>query len=461
MRHIAILLLLGWLAHAVTSFRPSEGEASGFAAIALSFGALMLAALFSGRLAAKVRLPKIVAYILAGVAVGPSGLGLIPEATVGRLGLVNGVAVCLIALTAGGELNLRRMRPLLGVIARISGIAVLGTCGLLIACLIVASSFLPFLQGYEGAALVLVAASIGITLTAQSPAVVMAMISETRADGPVSRVILGTVVIADLMIIVLFGVASSVLQLETGGGGDAGAASLSIAWELFGSMAVGVAVGGVLALHQRFVKRDAALFVLLTCAVVSEVGRRVHLDPLIVMLAAGMVLENLTKAGASALLHELEPAGLPVFLVFFALAGASLHVDALTTLGIPALIVALVRASGFWAGANLATRGAEEPVRRYAFAGLLPQAGLALALAILLRRILPHEGEAAATFVFAVIAINELTMPLVLRHALLAAGEGGKRPEAGHDAEHAPKPSAPPADPALAMADGPPVAPDA
>lgn len=432
MRHLAILLLLGWLVHAVTSFRPHAGEASDFAGVALAFGALMLAALFLGRIASKVRLPKIVAYILAGVAAGPHALGLISEATVSKLGLVNGIAVCLIALTAGSELNLRRMRPLLRVIARLTGFAVLGTWILLTLVLFAASSLLSeFLGHYDGLALLAVCATIGVALTAQSPAVVMALLSETRAEGPVSSVMLGVVVIADLVVIVLFGVSSAVVQIQLGGDADAGRAILGILWELFGSLGVGLLVGAILWLHQRFVKKDAALFVLLTCALVSEVGRRVHLDPLIVMLAAGLLLENATKDGAHALIHDLAPASLPVFLVFFALAGAGLHVDALTTLGLPALAFALLRGAGFWAGARVATRDAEEPIRRWAFAGLLPQAGLALALALLVKRMLPEGGDAAATFVFTVIAINELTMPLVLRHALVAVGEVGKRAELG------------------------------
>lgn len=450
MRHVFILLALGWLVHAVTSFRPHTGEASDFAGVSLAFGALLLAALFCGRLAVLVRLPKLVAYILAGVAAGPHGLGFVSEEMVTNLGLVNGIAICLIALIAGSELNIRRMRPLLGVIARLSLFAVVGTCVLLgFAVFGMSALLLPFLDPYDGLALVAVAATLGIALCAQSPAVVTAMITEARADGPVSRVMLGTVVIADLVIIVLFGVASALVQMSTGGDADAGRATLAIAWELFGSMGVGALVGGILALHGRFVRRDAALVVLIVCVVVSEVGRRVHLDPLIVMLTAGVVLENATKDGAATLVHDLEEASLPVFLVFFAVAGATLHLAALATVGVPAVILASVRAGGFWAGARLATRGADSNVRRWAFTGLLPQAGLALALAMIIKRMLPIAGDEAATLVLAVIAINELAMPLLVKHALVSAGETGRRPEraetdaADHGAEPAPRDASP------------------
>ena len=64
------------------------------------------------------------------------------------------------------------------------------------------------------------------------------------------------------------------------------------------------------------------MFALMICVVVAEIGTRVHLDPLIVMLAAGVWLENFSRADASKLLHGFESAQLPVFLVFFALAGS-------------------------------------------------------------------------------------------------------------------------------------------
>ena len=98
-------------------------------------------------------------------------------------------------------------------------------------------------------------------------------------------------------------------------------------------------------------------------------------------------------------------------------------------------------------GARLAPRGADPHVRRWAFAGLLPQAGLALALAMIIKRTLPIAADEAATLVLSVIAINELTMPLLVKHALASAGETNKRPEfAGIDpatqgSEPAPPPS--------------------
>lgn len=436
MRNVLIVLVLGALVHAVRAFRPHSGELSGVAGTALAFGFFLLAAFYAGRVFSSLRLPKIVAYVVTGMVAGPHVLELITEPMVRGLGLVSGVAVCLIALTAGGELNLRRIRPLLRTIASLSFFAVLGTCIALTALVWAMRPMLPFLDDLHGTHLIAMCAMLGVALSAQSPAVVMALFSEMRADGPVSRTILGTVVIADLVVIVLFGVTSSLVQSSSGAAPSAGSTALGIAWELGGSMIAGVIVGALLALYIRFAKIHIALFVLLLCVVVAEVGRRIHLDPLIVMLAAGLFLENATRGGAAKLVHDIESASLPVYLVFFAVAGAGIHLDVLGVLGIPAAIIVIARAASFWLGSRIAgaTARAEPLVRRWAFAGLLPQAGLALALALLIARTVPGIGEEASALILAVIAVNELLMPVVLRRALVASGEAGQRAEEDFDA---------------------------
>src|SRR5262249_45713366 len=131
---------------------------------------------------------------------------------------------------------------------------------------------LDFMQGLKGLAPGAVAAMLGVALSAQSPAVVMALISETKADGPVTRTALGVVVIADLVVIVLYAMTSTLVQGALGGRTDPLATMRDIAWELFGSMGIGTGIGVVLALYLRNVRPGGGrpLFVLLVCVVASE-----------------------------------------------------------------------------------------------------------------------------------------------------------------------------------------------
>jgi Kef-type K+ transport system membrane component KefB len=185
----------------------------------------------------------------------------------------------------------------------------------------------------------------------------------------------------------------------------------------------------VIGLWLSRVRSDVALFALLICVVVSEVGQRIGLDTMVVMLTGGVALRNAAPHHSRALVEMLGKAALPVYLLFFSVAGATLHLDVLATLAIPAVILVGVRAASFWAACKIGGRLArsEAMVARWTWTGLLPQAGLALALALLIERSFPTFGQDAAALCFGVVAINELVMPIVLRIGLTASGETGTR----------------------------------
>jgi len=308
--------------------------------------------------------------------------------------------------------------------------AVFGTMVVLTGTLIAVRPLVPFLSALPIEHAAAVAMAMAVALSAQSPAVVMAMIGETRADGVLTKTILALVIVADLAVIVTYGVASSIATAVVGGNVDLGAAIGRIAWEVFGSIGVGIFIGVILGLFIHHVGQGMGLFAIMLCLVLAEVGAAVHLDALIIALTAGLWLENVSRADAHKLLERFEGQSLPVYLVFFALAGAKLDLYALADLVAPVLIIVVVRASSFYVGSRLGTRheGVDPTVRRLAWIGLVPQAGLALALAELVRRTFPAFGDAAFALVVGVVATNELTAPIALRIALLRSGEAGKRP---------------------------------
>lgn len=427
MIRVVALVVLGLVMHAANQFAPA-GAAHTAGAVTLAVGYLLLTAFITGSLFKLIGLPKLTGYLAAGVVVGPDVLALVETDVLGTLRIFNGVAVSLIALTAGLEMHFGSMRPLLRSIGWITGVAVMGTT-LLLACTIFAiQGLLPFMAplsfGQAGA----VALVLGVTLVAQSPAVVVALRDETDADGPMIRTVMGVVVIADMVVIVLFAAASAVAQAATGGDADLMATIRTLAWELFGSMGVGVVVGMLVAAYLRSAAGSAALFVVAISFVVAEVGTRLHLDPLLVMLAAGILIRNATNA-AHALHEGIEAASLPVYVAFFAVAGATIHLHAIAVMAIPAVIVIAVRSTGFFFGTRFAARraGAPDAVRRFGGFGLMPQAGLALALALIFSRTFPQFGAEASALVFGVVALNELLAPIAFRIALVRSGEAGQR----------------------------------
>lgn len=427
LKRLFLVLAMGGLMEAVLSFAGQSTERIAAAAVVLSVGFVLITSLFVGKIFAAARLPKLTGYLMTGIVAGPAVLGYLDQESVGGLRLVNGMAIALIALTAGSEMNFRALRPLMRSIAWISGLAVVGTAVLLGVATFLLRGHLAFMTEMTLTEQLAVAAVMGVVVVAQSPAVVVAIRAETGADGPVARTVLGVVVLADLLVIVLFAIASSIATSVLAGTADVGATVLGVAWELFGSMGVGVLVGAILAAYLRLVKQGLDLFVLTSCLLVAEVGQRLHLDPLIVMLAAGMFVENVMRQGER-LRHSFEAASLPVYILFFTVAGASIHLEAIPAFALPAAVLVLVRALGLWGGTRIAARAAAapEPVVQYAGFGLLPQAGLAIALALLFARTFPTFGEQAGTLTLGIVAINELIAPALLRWAFVRSGEGAK-----------------------------------
>ena len=425
MQMIFVLILAG-LMNAARSFAPDISVGGGAAGTALACGYLLLSAFLMGSVFKSIRLPRLTGYLVTGIVVGPQVLDLVSAPMVSNLQIVNGVATALIALTAGVELDLKAMKPLMKTISWLTSIAVCGTIVVISCAVFLLSDHLPFLQGLSTLQVAAISLVLGITMSAQSPAVVVALQSEMAADGPLTRTVLGVVVLSDLLVIILFAVVSSLAKSSLGSQTDAWHTAGALAWEIFGSVLIGFCIGMIISVYLRFVQGRAALFVLAAAFLLAEVGQRIDLDPLLLALAAGVFIRNVTTDGER-LQQEIEASSLPVYVVFFAVTGATVHMRELVVIGIPAIILVLARAGAFLGLGRMATNIANAPevVKKYVGLGLLPQAGLALALALLFVKTFPRFGAGASALVFGGVAINEVLAPVLYRFALVKSGEAG------------------------------------
>jgi Kef-type K+ transport system membrane component KefB len=429
-----LLLALTGLMQAAKGFGSIEAGGTE-----LAFGYLLLAAYFSAKIVNRFGLPRLTGYLAAGVVSGPFVLGLVDVHMTDSLRIVNGAATCVLGLTAGGELDLKRVRPLLGTLRSITVYGILFAMVVLTALMFLLRPFLPMFSGMPTLESFMVCALVAVALSAQSPSVVMALLAETRAEGPLSRLVLATVVVADLVVIIIYSIVAAITGAVMGGEFDLASTSLEIVWELFGSMAFGVLIGVLIGSFIRSVKGGgASLFALLVCVVVAEIGSRVALDPLVVMMAAGLWLRNFSKSNADELLHNFESAELPVFLVFFSLAGSKLDLGELWATLIPVTLIAGARAIVFFFGCKKACERthADPAITRYGWTGLVPQAGLSLALVVVIQKNFPTFGASAAILLLSVVGVNQLVAPVLLRMSLVNSGEAGKRAPAGFAQEH-------------------------
>jgi Kef-type K+ transport system membrane component KefB len=389
------------------------------------FGILLLTADTFGAVAHDLKMPRLVGYLLAGLALGPSVAAIVPAGVLEDLGMMKRLAIGLIGLLAGAELRIADLRDRGRLIGAILTLQTIAGVVLLLGATLLLQSWIPFLAGLERQAVFFIALLFAVLLTVNSPMVTLALLTETRASGPLARTTLGVVLVADVLIILLFTGAFSLAQASLGTAAGATEILVSLLRRVFGSILGGALVGGVLSLYLRFVKRELVLFAVVVVFATAAAAQALDFELLLSLLIAGFLVENVAPVRAEPLVEALHQMAVPVFVIFFALAGAELHIQQFLALWPVVLVVALIRVGGIYAAATGASRlaGAEPSVIRYGWTGLVSQAGVALGMATIVADRLPVVGVAMETLVIGVVAFNESLGPILFRWGLLRAGE--------------------------------------
>ncbi|HYW31406.1 MAG TPA: cation:proton antiporter, partial [Gemmatimonas sp.] len=370
---------------------------------------------------------KIVGYLAAGVIFGPHAIGTLSNDAARQLAPVSSLAIALIAFLAGAELRWSELRDrgvlLLKILATELTLVMVSITGLML----LMRDFVPFLAGGSPTVIVVMSVLFGSIAIVHSPAVTIALLAETRASGPVARTTLGVVLLSDVVVILLFAAVLSIARaLVPPASAVGGFTVASVLWEIGGAVIIGAMLGGGIALYLRFVRRELFLFAILVAFFGSEIARLAHVETLLTMLIAGFVAENASPhALGEALRQAIERSAAPVFVVFFALAGAALHLGALADLWFVVIPIVLVRAAALWAGGTLgAAWGGASPVeRKYTWMGLVSQAGVALGLATVAAEAYPERGDEIRALFLAMLAVHETIGPIMFRFALSRAGE--------------------------------------
>lgn len=419
---LIIVLLVTSLVVSVRGDEMREIRATG-----LALGFALVAAALAGGLLEQLRMPRVTGYLLFGMVCGPSVLNIITRPMARELALFNGLTVALIAFVAGLEINVARMRPRLPAMARLGTVAIAFVWTAFFATFWLAWPWLGIDAGMSGITRVAVVALLATLVTSFSPTVTIAIIAESRASGPLSELTLAIVILADLALIVLFTLSMQLVQWAGGASGQSGMLAL-LAWEIFGSFAFGSMLGAVFSLYLRHVGRELTIVLILLCTLLSELGDRLHFEPVLAALAAGLVVENQLAAKGDDLKQAVERGALPVLVVFFVAAGASLQLDALATIGVVALAVTLLRIAYIWSGLRLGARLARtpEPGADLAWTGLVSQAGVTLGLTVIVATEHPGWGLPMQTLIVALVALNQLVGPVLFRAGLARAGEVGR-----------------------------------
>jgi trehalose-6-phosphate synthase/Kef-type K+ transport system membrane component KefB len=411
---------------AVIWVRQLGAAAAGSAGTALALGFVLVGAWITGDLLRRFNLPRLTGYLIFGIVVGPQIGNVITASMAGQLQVVTGIATTLIALIAGLTLNLDRMRRRLGGIVRMTGVTLALTMAGLAVLLWIAWPWLPVAPGTSGAERLIMVALLVVILVSFSPTMTAAVITDTGARGRLSETVLAMVVLADLVLLVSFSFLMQIARVVfKGAEGAAVDILVRFAWEIGGAVAFGVLVGALFALYMRYIGREVTLVLLGACTLLSQVGSTQEFEPLLAAVAAGLVIENMAVAQGDTLRAAVQRGAPPVLVVFFAAVGSSLRLDALAAIGYVALALSLARIalihSSLRVGWTLA--GFDERVGKYAWTGLVSQAGITLGFASVVAAEFPGWGTEIQLLLVALIAIHELVGPIVFRQGLARTKE--------------------------------------
>lgn len=413
---LALLMGLTWLIFQAVD--PSLGDGG----LAIFVGFVLLAASAAGAVASALRLPRITGFIVIGILAGPSLLGLLPEPAVEDLELIDGFAMALIAMLAGGELQLKSLRPQ----AKTIGMATLVVTGIVwvgvTVAVVAVSPLVPFLDALPFRGVVAVALLLGVWAANSSPDLTVAVIEERHAEGPMAEVILGVTIVKDVVVIVLFTLTLAlVTPLLDPGQPFSADALLTLALEIGGSLVVGAALGWVFSQYLGGKGTDARspFATFLFAYVMIVLVLQLHLELLLTGVAAGFVIENLSPSGEK-MIQGIRSVAVVIFAFFFMLAGARLDLGALNEFWLAASVVILARLWFTRLGARkgMAWSGASTHVAGHSWKGLISQGGVSLGLVIPLEASFPGIGSGVLAIAMAVILGNILAGPVLLSRAL-------------------------------------------
>ena len=395
----------------------------------LALGFILVFAYLVGINIKRLSLPQITGFIIAGILCGPYVFNFISESDVKDLQLLDGLALSLIALTAGGEMKIDRLRRHLKTI---TSIVFSQTIMILLGFLFlgfVARYFVPFFGGMNVLQLFAFSLLLGTLMTPTSPATTIAVMTETRSKGKFTDLILGSAVVKDFFVIILFSFSLSFSKSAVAPTHNFDFSFLlHILGEVGGSVLIGILIGGGIILYLKFIKRDVVIFILAVAFFSYQISHNYGYHPLLICLVAGFFAENFSSQG-KLLISAIERSSVPIYVVFFAISGASLNLSALRQTWLLALVCVVLRGllkfSGTFFGARLTGEGKE--VQSLCWAGFLSQAGVALGMAIVIQDNFPDWGGEFMALVLAVIAINQIIGPVFLQKLLVKVKEAGKK----------------------------------
>ncbi len=375
--------------------------------VLITIGGLLLAGLALDELGTRTKLPRVTLLVLFGIVAGPSGFDLLPVAVNGWYPTIAVIALVMVAFLLGGRLT----RSVIAADGRHILSVSAGT-------VLVTAAIVGLGLWAIGVDPILCLVLAGIS-TATAPAATSDVVHRSGAKGPFARMLLGIVAIDDAWGLIVFS-----LLLAWGhallGSNPAGSILLA-ATEIGGAVLIGFLVGLPAAyltgrLQPGEPTQVEALGVVFLC---GGLALAIHASFLLAAMICGLVVANLASHHRRAF-HEIEHIEWPFMVLFFVLAGASLEVSALRSIGVIGAAYFVLRFVGRIIGGYLggAASGMPQSYTRWIGMALMPQAGVAMGMALIAAGSFPELANEILATAIGTTIIFELTGPIMTQIAL-------------------------------------------
>ncbi len=421
--NIVILSLVYYIIVLSESSLPSFRYVSPY----LSLGFLIIVAYLFGTLAKCIRLPSLTGNIAAGIVFGPPLLGLIGHRDIASLELINSLALSFIAIAAGGELRLSSLKKN-GVV--ITGITVSHT--LLILSGITGIFYLlfisfPLVAVESRQALIALALLLGTLALANSPASTLAIINEMKVKNDFTDIVLCVTMIKDTVVLISFAVMMSVVQSLY----SAEPLSLHIVSEILISLVAsgiaGIVFGAMMIWFFTYIAKEIAIFIVMASFLAHEFAHVVGLEHMFMCLVAGFTVQNFSRKG-HLLIEAIEQSHLPIYVVFFSIAGAGLNFSYMWSSALVVILFVVIRAAFIQLSTGFSARllNAGKSVQKYAWTGFVANAGLALSMLIVIEHRFSSWGDMFKAIFLSAIAINQIIGPVLFKWGINKSVMTGK-----------------------------------
>lgn len=404
--------------------------------ILIGISVALLAGLLLSRLAKLVNLPAVTAYLVAGVLVGPfvlgglgiDGLGISHELSA-KFTIISDVALGFIAFSMGNEFRVSQLKKV-GKQATVVGVWQAMFTTILVDAALIGLHFAMPDKLSLSAAIVL-----GAVATATAPAATLMVVKQYKAKGKLTDILLPVVALDDAVGLIVFAVSFGIAKSLTSSAVSIGSIILEPLLEVVLSLLLGFVMGILFTYAEKFFhsrsKRMAmsVTFVTLTVGlslIKFEIGGiHIGFSSLLACMMLGTVFCNICDFSEE-LMDRADRWTAPILVLFFVISGAELDLSVFTDIAVViiGLVYILVRSAGKYTGARMSSVWVkcDSNIVKYLGITLLPQAGVALGMAIKATELGPDGNIVRNITLFAVL-IYEIVGPFLTKIALTKAGD--------------------------------------